>query len=516
MIFYRNTCDSFDYEFEDVIKLFFLKDELVKIDGPRDTDSGAFLFCSFCCGDGGQSLKINIKLQDKNFEEQTDITVPENLWFLKEYRPEVKEQTPIKPQIKNLKKKFKRKLFLLLQKYTGKIIPWGVMTGIRPTKLVNELLDGGDGKEQILETLTDDYYVTDNKARLLFDVAVNQRELFKNSVPESVSLYIGIPFCPTRCLYCSFSSSTIGQYKKSVDRYLDSLLREIAHTSGLIKSKGLKIESVYIGGGTPTSVNSVQLDRLLGGIEDLLDLSCLKEYTLEAGRPDTIDAEKLSVIRRSRVSRISINPQSMNAATLERIGRNHTPAEVEKAFGTARELGFDNINMDVICGLPGEDTDMFKITMGKIAQLKPESITVHTMAVKRASRLTMEIDKYSLHEEYRQVAEMVESAGEYASHIGLEPYYLYRQKNILGNLENVGYSKKGKESLYNIQIMEERQSIFACGAGAVSKFVFPDNRIERSFNVKSVEEYLGRIDEMLERKEVMTKGLIGELSNNNY
>ncbi len=506
MIFYRNTCDSFDYEFEDIIKLFFLKDELVKIDGPRDTDSGAFLLCCFSREDG-QGLKINIRLQAENFDEQADIPVSED-------GPDSKGQDINKPYIKSLKKKFKRELFLLLQKYTGKIIPWGVMTGIRPTKLVNELLDGGAGKERILKTLTEDYYVTDNKARLLFDVAVNQRELFKNSVPGSVSLYIGIPFCPTRCLYCSFSSSTIGQYKKSVDKYLDALLKEIAHASGLIKSKGLKIESVYIGGGTPTSVSSLQLDRLLRGIEDLLDLSCLKEYTLEAGRPDTIDFEKLSVVRRSRVSRISINPQSMNSATLERIGRNHTPAEVEKAFGIARELGFDNINMDVICGLPGEDPVMFKATMERIAQFNPESITVHTMAIKRASRLTQELDSYSLHREYRQVAEMVESAREYASLMGLEPYYLYRQKNILGNLENVGYSKKGRESLYNIQIMEERQSIFACGAGAVSKFVFPDNRIERAFNVKSVEEYLGRTDEMLERKEAATGGLLGELSNN--
>lgn len=492
MLYYKNACSSLDYEFEDVIKLFFSKDELIKTDSHRDADSGAFLFCCFSRS-AGQVLCISLKLQDENFDEQVEIPVSESLSH--------------KLQLKALKKLFKRKLFLLLQKYTGKIIPWGILTGIRPAKLVNELLDEGTGEERILRILVENYYVTGNKARLLLATAVNQRELLMDSDTKSISLYIGIPFCPTRCLYCSFSSSTIGQYMKSVDRYLDALLKEIAHASVLIKSKGLKIESVYIGGGTPTSVSSAQLGRLLRGIEDILDLTCLKEYTLEAGRPDTIDAHKLSVIKNSRVSRISINPQSMNSSTLEIIGRNHTPADVEKAFYTARELGFDNINMDVICGLPGEDAGMFEATMYKISRLKPESLTVHTMAIKRASRLTMEIDNYSLQKEYQQVAGMVESAREFAAAMGLEPYYLYRQKNILGNLENVGYSKRGRESLYNIQIMEERQSIFACGAGAVSKFVFADNRIERSFNVKSVEEYLNRIDEMLLRKEIAVRGL---------
>lgn len=485
MLYYRNECDNFDYEFEDVIKLFFLKEELIKIDGPWDQSSGAFLFCRTESDENGNS--INIRLQGKELDERICITFPEEFSFGN------------KSELKSIKKIFKRKLFLLLQKYTGKVIPWGVMTGIRPTKLVNELLDEQAGRDRIISKLVNDYFVTENKAQLLYEVAVNQRELFKNTDSKSVSLYIGIPFCPTRCLYCSFSSSTIGQYKKVVDTYLDTLLREIGHTAGLIKENGFNIESIYIGGGTPTSISSMQLDRLLKGIEGILDLGSLKEYTLEAGRPDTIDAEKLKVIKGSRVTRISINPQSMNKSTLERIGRNHTPAEVERAFFMARELGFANINMDVICGLPGEDISMFKTTMDGIVQLNPESITVHTMALKRASRLSLELNNYNLHKEYQQVAEMVEAAREYACTMGMEPYYLYRQKNILGNLENVGYSKKGKESLYNIQIMEERQSIFACGVGAVTKIVFPENRIERSFNVKSVEEYIGRIDEMLAR-----------------
>ncbi len=501
MLYYRNDFSYLDYEFEDVLKLFFLKDELQKADGPRDYGSGAFLFCGF--ETAAPSLCISLK--SRGFQEKASIPVPEGFTVLFQgQRPEsqgnMKESGP---DIKSFKKVFKRKLYLLLKSFTGKSSPWGVMTGIRPAKLVNELMDAGAGEQDIVNKLVEDYYVAGSKAQLLYEVAGNQRELFKDSAPENVSLYLGIPFCPTRCLYCSFSSSTIGQYKKQVDSYLDALLKEIRHTGELLSSCGLKIESIYIGGGTPTSINSLQLSRLLEGLESLLDLSSMKEYTLEAGRPDTIDAGKLKVIKDSRVTRISINPQSMNATTLERIGRGHTPQKVEEAFYNARSLGFDNINMDVICGLPGEDAVMFKNSMEQLSRMKPDSVTVHTMAVKRASRLNLERDNFSLHKEYDQVAEMVETAGAYAAELGLKPYYLYRQKNILGNLENVGYSKKGKECLYNIQIMEERQSVFACGAGAVTKVVFPGNRLERSFNVKSVEEYLGRIDEMLERKKIL-------------
>jgi len=502
MLYYKNDFSYLDYEFEDVLKLFFLKDELKKADGPWDYGSGAFLFCGF---ETEAASNLCISLKAEGFKEQISIPVPEELAdILQAERTGAPGATKERrPDIGPFKKVFKRKLYLLLESFTGKSIPWGIMTGIRPAKLVNELMDAGAKEQDIVNKLVEDYYVAQGKAQLLYEVAGNQRELFKDSAPGSVALYVGIPFCPTRCLYCSFSSSTLGQYKKLVDAYLEALLKEIRHTGDIIRSCGLKIESIYIGGGTPTSVNSIQLDRLLKGIESLLDLSKMREYTLEAGRPDTIDAGKLKVIRDSKVTRISINPQSMNVTTLERIGRGHTPRQVEEAFYTARSLGFDNINMDVICGLPGEEVHMFKSSMELLSKLKPESITVHTMAVKRASRLNLESDNFSLRKEYDQVAEMVEAAGAYAAELGLRPYYLYRQKNILGNLENVGYSQKGKECLYNIQIMEERQSVFACGAGAVTKIVFPGNRIERSFNVKSVEEYLGRIDEMLERKKFL-------------
>lgn len=491
MLYYNNQCNCFDYEFEDVIKLFFLQDEIKKTDEPWDEHLGVLLLCRKNTCDGQES--ISIRLKARSFDETVEI-------------PGHQIDLTDKNQFKKYKRILKRKLFLLLQKYTGKTIPWGILTGIRPAKLVNEFLDKGLSRDGIISILQKDYFVTDSKANLLYEVAENQRNLFLDSKPDSVSLYIGIPFCPTRCLYCSFSSSTIAQYRKMIDSYIAALKKEIKCTAGMLKANKLQVESIYIGGGTPTSINSSQLSTLLEGIEEYLELDCLKEYTIEAGRPDTVDCDKLNVIKSSRVSRISINPQTMNAATLENIGRKHSPEDIERAYFLARSMGFDNINMDLICGLPGENIKMFANTLERIRALAPDSLTVHTMSLKRASRLTQEKENYSLSEQHRQVSEMVERARMFAGEMGLNPYYLYRQKNILGNLENVGYSKPGKECLYNIQIMEERQSIFACGAGAVSKFVFPGDRIERAFNVKSVEEYTGRIDEMINRKAELCTG----------
>ncbi len=486
MLIYNNETKYFDYELEDVIKLFFTQNEIKKSDEPWDECSGAFLFCFRSFEEGNDFF--NISLKGKEFSQIISLPCTNII------------ESSDKLKVKEFKRILKRKLFLLLTQYTGKVIPWGILTGIRPVKLVNELMDRKMTQSDILSVLDEDYFVTENKARLLYEVAVNQRDLFTESRENSVSLYIGIPFCPTRCLYCSFSSSTITQYKKMVDVYVDTLLKEIRHTAQLMRAKGLVVESIYIGGGTPTSLNEQRLSRLLRGIEECIDMTNLREYTLEAGRPDTITVEKLKVIKNSRVSRISINPQTMNEKTLVKIGRLHKPEDVVKAFYAARDLGFNNINMDLICGLPGEDVKMFDETLRKIKELNPDSLTVHTMALKRASQLTKEMEKYSLETQYVDSAVMVDMARHCAKEMGLNPYYLYRQKNILGNLENVGYSRTGMECLYNIQIMEERQTILACGAGAVTKVIFPMNRLERSFNVKSVEEYISRIEEMLERK----------------
>ena len=285
-----------------------------------------------------------------------------------------------------------------------------------------------------------------------------------------------------------------------VDKYIDMLKKELYFGNELIKEKGYTIQSIYIGGGTPTSISARQMKDLLGFIEETFSLENLEEFTLEAGRPDTIDEEKLLVIKNSRVNRISINPQTMNDATLRLIGRNHSSEDVRKAFYLARDVGFNNINMDVIVGLPGENCEMFRNTLEEIKKMEPESLTVHALAIKRASRLNEEQKEFE-HVPDEEAAGMVDMAYEYALSMGMRPYYMYRQKNIAGNLENVGYCKPGFESIYNVQIMEEKQTLLAFGAGGVSKVVYSDeNKIERAFNVKSPEEYIGRIDEMIARK----------------
>ncbi len=404
---------------------------------------------------------------------------------------------------KILKQELKRQIYIALKNYTKTDQPWGTLTGIRPGKIVYDMLEAGEDKGSILKKLMEYYFLSEKKSELIYKIAQTEKRILGKSVPNMVSLYIGIPFCPSRCLYCSFISDTIEKYKDSIESYLDTLKYEITQVNGIIKEMGYKIQSIYIGGGTPTSISSVQLKELLNHIESEFDMSHLEEYTLEAGRPDSIDAEKLKVIKDSKVDRISINPQSMNNSTLKLIGRNHSPEDVVRAFKLARSMGFDNINMDVIIGLPGETNSMFSDTLSRIRDLGPESLTVHAMAIKRSSKLNEDKDKYSMISPEEANA-MLETAEQFTESMGLHPYYLYRQKNVAGNLENVGYCKPGLESIYNIQIMEEKQTILAMGAGAITKVVYTeDGRIERAFNVKNVEQYIDRIDEMIERKRVL-------------
>lgn len=488
MIYLKNECSEYSYEIEDVIKLFFRQQQIIKIDEPLNNySSEALILCTDFIDDmGNKNIKVNIKNDSKSKEICVCSQQKESL-----------EPHEAKSQVRKL---LKRELYKLISDFFDRKLPWGVLTGIRPAKLVNEMLDNNFTHQQVIFELKDNYFVSNKKAQLLYEVAQNQRHLFEKTPGNAISLYIGIPFCPTRCLYCSFSSSTLGQYTKMVDLYVDTLIRELSFTASLLRDYNLIIESIYIGGGTPTSLNVMQLSRLLSSIEQLFDLSYIREYTLEAGRPDTIDEDKLKLIAASKVDRISINPQTMNNDTLRLIGRQHTAQDIISAYNLARKEGFSNINMDIISGLPGENVEMFLHTLKEIEKLKPDSLTVHTMSVKRASRLMEEQKLNMLDEQYNNVEDMVDLARQYAQNMELVPYYLYRQRNILGNQENIGYCRKGCESLYNIQIMEERQSIIACGAGGVSKVVFTDNRIERCFNVKSVEEYIARIEEMLTRK----------------
>ena len=375
-------------------------------------------------------------------------------------------------------------------------LPWGMLTGVRPTKLVLERLEKGLAGHA--SYLADRFCVTKEKAALAVRVAQKEYGLIKDLDYESgFSLYIGIPFCPSICNYCTFGSHPLSRFGNLVGPYLEALEKEIVLTARLMTKR---LDCIYIGGGTPSVLSPAQLDRLIGVMAENFDISRAKEFCVEAGRPDTIDKEKLNVLRDRRVTRISVNPQSMVERTLKTIGRAHTPELIVEAFRIARDCGFDNINADLIAGLSGENPDDFRYTLSKMEELSPESLTIHTLAHKRASRLTTSPEMFEGLEAIG-VSQMVADGAIWAREHGMEPYYLYRQKNMTENLENTGYSLPGKECLYNVLIMEEKQMILALGAGASSKFVRDcSQRFERVENVKSVKDYIERIDEMTERK----------------
>ena len=399
---------------------------------------------------------------------------------------------------KTAKSVLKRLVYGLLSEDTGRTLPWGTLTGIRPTKIPMAMLEEGASEAAIVSYMEETYLTGREKIDLSIEIAKREREVLRNiDYEEGYSLYIGIPFCPTTCLYCSFTSYPISRWASRMEEYLAALFREIDYTKEAFAHK--KLNAVYIGGGTPTTLAPDQLDRLLTKVEESFDFSHLQEWTVEAGRPDSVTEEKLRVLKAHPVSRISINPQTMKAETLRLIGRKHSPEQIEEAYGMARAAGLDNINMDLILGLPEETIEDVRFTMEKLCAMAPDSITVHSLAVKRAARLNTMKELYA-HLKFENTGEMMGLTADYCRRLGLNPYYLYRQKNMAGNFENVGYAKPGKEGIYNILIMEEKQTIIACGAGSISKRVYPDGRIERSENVKDVALYIQKIDEMLERK----------------
>lgn len=413
-----------------------------------------------------------------------------------EYEDERRETASGKKETRNC---FKRMMYDMLSALTGRELPWGTLTGVRPTKIVYGLLEENKSTQEITDYLKKEYYVSTRKGKLAIKVAENEKSLLeKIDYNKGYSLYAGIPFCPTTCLYCSFTSYPLAVWRDKVDVYVDAMLKEMAFTAQLMKDKTL--DTFYMGGGTPTTLEAEQLDRVLGFFEDSFDTSSLKEYTIEAGRPDSITKDKLMVMKRHGVNRISINPQTMNDDTLKLIGRHHSAAQVKDAFRLARDCGFDNINMDLIIGLPGETEEHIKRTMDEVAALAPDSLTVHSLAIKRAANLNIFWEKYKAYSMIN-TDDIINMTADCASAMGMEPYYLYRQKNMAGNFENVGYSKPGREGIYNILIMEEKQTIMAVGAGASTKVVFPEeNRIERVENVKDVKTYIENVDEMIDRK----------------
>lgn len=399
-------------------------------------------------------------------------------------------------------KELKRWIYRVLRELTGYESPWGCMTGIRPAKIVNALAAEGLSEREIKKHFLDFYYTAPEKAELALETARVQAPFLTPPDGRVVDFYANIPFCPSRCLYCSFTSNSIVKYKKVVDRYLDALEAELIASGQMVRALGAQIENLYLGGGTPTSLSETQFYRYMEMFRTHLELGGLREFSLEAGRPDSITAAKLEAAKEAGVTRISINPQTMNDETLKRIGRNHTAAQVEEAFYLAREKGFSNINMDIIAGLPYETEAMFLYTLDCIARLAPEGMTVHTLSIKRAANLRDDRENREALDS-ALAGKMVAAAGIRAVEMGMRPFYMYRQKHMLGNHENVSYCKPGFESPYNIHIMEEDRTIVAVGAGAVTKAVFPDHRIERVFNVKSVEDYLARMPEMIERKRVL-------------
>lgn len=394
----------------------------------------------------------------------------------------------------------KKMFYQMLMERTGTRLPWGSLTGIRPTKIALNRLEEGWSGDDIRSFMKETYMASDEKINLSVEIAAREKKLLEPlDYERGYSLYVGIPFCPTTCLYCSFTSYPISKWTGRTGLYLEALFKELEYTAG--KMKGRPLDTIYFGGGTPTSLPAEDIHAILCKLEDLFDTAHALEFTVEAGRPDSITEEKLQVLRDHGITRISINPQTMNQKTLDLIGRRHTVEMVKERFWMAREMGFDNINMDLIMGLPEEDMDDVRHTLHEVKKLAPDSLTVHSLAIKRAARLNMFKEQYG-DLKISNTPEMIDLSAACAREMGMEPYYLYRQKNMAGNFENVGYSLPGKACIYNILIMEEMQTIAACGAGTTTKVVFPsENRRERCENVKEVEQYISRIDEMIGRKE---------------
>lgn len=397
-----------------------------------------------------------------------------------------------KPSLKQVKRLLNHVLLDVFQAYTGIEQPWGILTGIRPTKLLHQMLEEGMDKPNAHQVLRDEYRITPEKISLMQTIVDQQLSVIPDllNLKNECSIYIGIPFCPTKCAYCTFPAYDINGLQGSVDAFLKGLHYEIRQIGEWLKQKGIGITTIYFGGGTPTSISAEQMDELYDVMYRYLpNMSNVREVTVEAGRPDTITPEKIDVLKKHHIDRISINPQSYTEETLQAIGRHHTVKETIEKYELARQMGLQNINMDLIIGLPGEGVKELSYSLQQTEQLKPESLTVHTLSFKRASTMTKNKEKYKVADR-DEILQMMKLAEQWTLDHGYKPYYLYRQKNILGNLENVGYALPGKESLYNIIIMEEKQTIIGLGCGASSKFVDPvTEKISRFANPKEPRAY---------------------------
>ena len=403
----------------------------------------------------------------------------------------------------NIKEDIKRLVFSSLKDITKEEYPWGILVGIRPSKIALKYLEEGKTEEEIIEIFKKKHLASEEKAKLCIEIAKTEVS-FVNNDSKNIAIYIGMAFCPTRCFYCSFAANPIMGNKKLVNPYLEALIYEIREMKKYVDERNLNIETVYFGGGTPTAVNNEEFELIMQeAYNAFVEGKGIKEFTVECGRPDSITKEKLETMKKFNVTRISINPQTMNDETLKMIGRRHNSKDVIEKFNLARSMGFNDINMDMIIGLPGEGIKEVLHTKEEILKLHPDSLTVHGLSLKRASILyeNFILKKGIQVKKQAELADMYEESRILAKKLGLHPYYMYRQKNMVGNMENLGYSRKGAECIYNIQMIEDKQTIIALGADAVSKVVFlEEGRIERFANIKDVREYCNRIEEMVEGK----------------
>ena len=462
---------NFHFELENLTRLFFPNEKITVI---RDFSEP-------------QPPYIYTEVSDK-------ITISVNIGSFNKSETAVKKLTDDDNELVSA-----RLLYKLLCDFTGLTQPWGILTGVRPVKLLRKLAEESN-EEQAVKKFLNDFFVSNEKIALSRETEHNERKILELSRPESFSLYVGIPFCPSRCSYCSFVMASIERAEKLIETYTKLLCEEIKRTAEIANKLGLRLETVYFGGGTPTTLSAEQLDTVLGTVNKSFDMSTCREFTVEAGRPDTIDSAKLFALKENKVDRISINPQTTNDEVLKTIGRKHTAQQFFDAFELARKCGFDNINTDLIAGLPTDTPKSFKNSLDSIVRLNAECITVHTLCMKRASRLTTEGVTLDL-QQARDAREMLAYTQNILGQNEYIPYYMYRQSRMVGNLENVGWSKRGFESLYNVYVMDETHTILACGSGGVTKLKRnnPDY-LERIFNFKYPYEYIDRFDELIQRK----------------
>ncbi len=479
--------NSFHYEIENLVRVFFINEKLNVVR----------------CGENVSPEMPYVCVELKKHDDSSDIIVS----FASGDFKRSAEKT-VNGDIDTVSSECERTaavlLFKILSEYTGLRPPWGILTGVRPIKLLHSLIRE-NGSEYAEKYFRESLLVTEEKTKLALATEMNERNITELSKPDSFSLYVSIPFCPTRCAYCSFVSQSVEKAKKLIKPYLELLCREIEYTADIARELKLRLETVYIGGGTPTTLSAEQLGKLLSTINASFDMRLCREFTVEAGRPDTITREKLEAVFENGCDRISINPQTMNDEVLEAIGRKHTAAQTSEAYRLAYDAGFRHINMDLITGLPKDTPDSFKYTLDTVCDFSPASITVHTLAMKRSSGLTLGGVSVKTGTD-PPAAVMMRYCEDKLPISGYRPYYLYRQSRMEGNLENVGWSKEGFDGLYNVYVMDETHTILACGAGGVSKLREPGvNRLERIFNYKYPYEYINGFDEMLKRKEQVKK-----------